>query len=158
MYDSVVYPVRGRQKCTGRTVQIVPGQCFHWVDVTLIILRSHLFSHCREIIRLKALGHWVLIVTHITPGTVVSNATLSFYWSLNRFDVHHNIPYIHQSTCLALEERTNQSSVQLDAVYGRWGTSTTNDVTNRIFRKNERKLPFNFLWSWYLLKLYVFWY
>ena len=63
-------------------------------------------------------GHWVLIVTHITPVTVVSNATLSFYWSLNHFDVHDNIPYLHQSTCLCLEESTRQSSVQLDA-YGR---------------------------------------
>ena len=120
MYDTVVYPVRGvrdeLQTANRSWAMFSLGSTSR--SLFFVVTCPPQFSHCREFIRLETSGHWVLIVTHITPVTVVSNATLSFYWSLNHFDVHDNIPYLHQSTCLCLEESTRQSSVQLDA-YGR---------------------------------------
>ena len=56
------------------------GNDFTWVDVMLIILRSHLSTPVFPPYRVQG-RTWVLIVTHITPGTstVVSNTTLSFF-------------------------------------------------------------------------------
>ena len=126
MYDTVVYPVRGvrdeLQTANRSWAMFSLGSTSRSLFFVVTCPPSFPYRVPVQSYRVHPTdtetGHWVLIVTHITPVTVVSNATLSFYWSLNRFDVHDNIPYLHQSTCLGLEESTNQSSVQLDA-YGR---------------------------------------